>query len=274
MSLIRHSVESSPELGLRILLPPLPKLWGTPDVVHVEFPVLAFEEAEVALVLLGDIVPDEVVSEVTLLTLKRKNGTTPPLGISRYSRNFDEMVSESLCQTPNVKTPNEKSLAVLDGLLRAAEAGSGKVHVISSPRRRPGRPGDERQSSDDVLHGSPPLSAEIRAGRRVAAMDVLVTVLARVLDCSVGGPANGRSRIASVIERTGVTRVEVTPLAEVRLLGQQQFVVIGAVWIVTIQAVLPYGRVLPKEGPSLLRVALEQSSLVQSALIIFGRLPS
>src|SRR5436309_5944657 len=98
------------------------------------------------------------------------------------------------------------------------------------------------------------LPPQIGSGRRVAAVDVLVAVLARVLHRAVGHrPA--RERVGAVVERARVARVEVAALAEIWLLGREKLLVVRAVGVVAVEAALPHRSVLPEKRPPLLGVA-------------------
>src|SRR6266542_1517217 len=102
----------------------------------------------------------------------------------------------------------------------------------SEPRRTPkaaSAPGGARPGRRGALPGVlvswlPP---EVGRRRRVGAVDVLVAVLAGVLDGAVAGIGAGQ-RVAEVVERAGVPRVQVAALAEVRQLGLQHLGVGGA----------------------------------------------
>ena len=84
-------------------------------------------------------------------------------------------------------------------------------------------------------------------------MDVLVTVAASVLHCAVG-EVRPRQRVALVVQRSRMPCIEVAALAEIGHLRLQQFLVIGAVWVVAVEAVLADRRVLPHERAALLRM--------------------
>src|SRR6185503_1298845 len=155
-------------------------------------------------------------------------------GMSRYSRNFEETVLKSFCRMPRLTPPSSKS----------SWAAAGRARARAHRARRL------------LRFIAPSLPTQIRAAGRIAAVDVLVAVLAGVLHGAVAGRGGRARRVDVAVEGSRVPRVQVAPLAEPRLLGDQHLVVVGAVRVVAVQAVLPHRRVLPEERPALLRVAL------------------
>src|SRR6266540_5100113 len=129
----------------------------------------------------------------------------------------------------------------------------------SEPRRTPkavsapggARPGRRGALSRVLVSWLPP---EVGRRWRVGAVDVLVAVLAGVLDGAVVDAGAGE-RVAEVVERARVPRVQVAALAQIWEFGLQHLVVVGAVRVMAIQAVLAHRGVLPEEGAALLGVA-------------------
>src|SRR6185436_15280070 len=147
-----------------------------------------------------------------------------PWGMSRYSRNFDELVSKYFWRAPRVTETFWKSSWALAEAATVKAAKARKVLFMASSS-----------------------SPEVGRGRRVAAVHVLVTVLAGVLDRAVGGGRGGAGRVDARVDRARVTGVQVASLAEPGLLRHQELVVVRAVRVVAQRAVLPHRRVLPEE---------------------------
>ena len=81
----------------------------------------------------------------------------------------------------------------------------------------------------------------------IASVHVLVAVPAGMLDGPVTWIRSG-DRISQVVHGAGVTGVEMAPLAEVGLLGNQHALVIRPVRVVAVDATLAHRCVLPQEG--------------------------
>src|SRR5687768_17252351 len=81
-----------------------------------------------------------------------------------------------------------------------------------------------------------------------------MTVAAGMLDDAVAR-VRAELRIAQVVERSRMARVQMAALTEIRHLRQQQLVVIRAVGLMARRAVLADGGVLPQERTALLGVA-------------------
>src|SRR5262245_49451793 len=155
--------------------------------------------------------------------------------MSRYSRNFEESVSGSFWRTPKVTSPVSKS-CVNAGRVSARRAiARMKVLVFMASSSAP----------------------EVRRGRSVAAVHVLVAVLARMLGGTVARPGELAGGVDVAVERAGMARVQVAALAQPRLLRHEHLVVVRAVRVVAVEAVLPDRGVLPEERAALLRMALE-----------------
>src|SRR4029450_8697601 len=126
-----------------------------------------------------------------------------PWGMSRYSRNFDEFVSKSFWSAPSVTETFWKSSWALAEAARASAANARKV-LFMAPSSSPGR----------------------RGGRRVAAVHVLVTVLAGVLDRPVAGRRGGASGVDARVHGAGMPGVQVAALAQQRHLPHTQRVAV------------------------------------------------
>ena len=88
----------------------------------------------------------------------------------------------------------------------------------------------------------------------VGSVHVLMAVLARMLDHAIARTRT-ELRVAQVVERARMARVQMAALTEIRHLRDQQLVVIRAVRLMARRAVLADRRVLPQERPALLGVA-------------------
>src|SRR6185436_19613385 len=101
------------------------------------------------------------------------------------------------------------------------------------------------------------LMTQVGGRRMIAAMNQVVAVGARTVEQPVAARRGifERRDAQTVVERTGVARVGVALLAQVRDLGLLQLEVVRAVRGVAVQAVLPHRRMLPQERAALLGMA-------------------
>ena len=92
----------------------------------------------------------------------------------------------------------------------------------------------------------------------VAAVHLRVAVLARASDHARALPATEKragGRLSITVERAVVPDGQVVALlAQIRPRGDEELVVIGAVWLVTADAVLTDRRVFPQHRPAFLGV--------------------
>src|SRR5712691_4302776 len=96
-----------------------------------------------------------------------------------------------------------------------------------------------------------PLPRKRLARLMVGSVDLLMTVDAATIDDADAATLNREV----VVDRRGMARPDVAPLAEHRQLCHQQAIVGRTVGVVTRDAALAAGRVLEQERSTLLRVA-------------------
>src|SRR5712691_9492137 len=166
--------------------------------------------------------------------------------MSRYSSNFAEALSDGASTrswTP-ARTP-PSSLKPPTSI--SAEASIAGASTHNAPHMSP------TTVRASLIRG--PLADEPGAGRMVGPVDSGVTVRARP-------PKDEFLRrtedefVASPIWGGGVDPLLVVALlAQPRLGDLQHLLVVGPVWIMAVRAALQDGRVLPEEGPALLRMA-------------------